>query len=185
MHLDSRVSIYSTSPYLLHKVLKTTTSSSFSLAVSFYQLLEFGIPFRPDGLDFLLVWTCCNLLDFKVFKFSTRKVEVKKFWILVLLGEMISKRTEKRSVCCIFWPAFGCCTLQSLVEIVISAFFVLKSWKSTKNSKFRVKFSKTTFYFVSTQTLVNSFIPGKSTFSYSFRGKNMIQIQKAMKNTLK
>ena len=185
MHLDSRVSIYSTSPYLLHKVLKTTTSSSFSLAVSFYQLLEFGVSFRPDSLDFLLIWSCCNLLDFKVFKFSARKVEVKKLWILVLLGEMISKWTEKKKR--LLYILTSIWVLHTPVAGQNSHFsiFCAKKLKKHKKSKFRVKFSKKTFYFGSTQTLVDSFSPGKSTFSYSFRGKNMIQIQKAMQDNLK
>ena len=43
---------------------------------------------------------------------------------------------------CIFCRAFGCCTPQTLVKIVIFSVFVLKSWKNTKSSKFGAKFSK-------------------------------------------
>ena len=34
--------------------------------------------------------------------------------------------------CCIFWPAFGCCTLQTVVEICFFMFFCTKSWKKKK-----------------------------------------------------
>ena len=47
--------------------------------------------------------------------------------------------------CCIIWPAFGCCATPTLVKIFIFSFFVLKSWKMQKSSKFGVKYSKKTF----------------------------------------
>ena len=45
--------------------------------------------------------------------------------------------------CCIFWPAFGCCSLQSLVKILFFNIFCarkLKKWKESK--KFGAKWSK-------------------------------------------
>ena len=49
--------------------------------------------------------------------------------------------------CCIFWPVFGCCALQMLVEI---CFFnkccCLKAEKRKKSKKFAAKFSKKMFF---------------------------------------
>ena len=36
-------------------------------------------------------------------------------------------------MCCIFWPAFGCCPLQTLVETVIFSIFNDKKLKKAKN----------------------------------------------------
>ena len=35
--------------------------------------------------------------------------------------------------CCIFWPAFGCCALRTLVEIVIFSAFAAKNLKKARN----------------------------------------------------
>ena len=37
-------------------------------------------------------------------------------------------------ICCIFWPAFGCCACQMLVEIVIFSVFAAKNFKKVKFS---------------------------------------------------
>ena len=66
---------------------------------------------------------------------------------------------------CIFQPAFGCCARQTLDEIVIFSNFVLKSWKMQKSSKFGVKLSKKTSFWISTQTLVECcFLSEKAIF---------------------
>ena len=44
--------------------------------------------------------------------------------------------------CCIFRPAFGCCTLQMLVETFIFLVFCAKKLKNSKSKKFAAKFSK-------------------------------------------
>ena len=52
--------------------------------------------------------------------------------------------------CCIFWPAFVCCTLWMLVEIfVFNLFFAkkLKNAKMQKSMKFAAKFSKNMSFF--------------------------------------
>ena len=54
------------------------------------------------------------------------------------------KKNAKRFGCCIFWTAFGCCTLQTLVEICFSMFFVLKSWERKKLDE---TFGKKCFFF--------------------------------------
>ena len=44
-----------------------------------------------------------------------------------------NKRDENCYRCCIFWPAFGCCIPQTLVEIVIFSIFCAKNLKKCKN----------------------------------------------------
>ena len=46
--------------------------------------------------------------------------------------------------CCIFRPAFGCCALQTLVEIVIFSFFSAKKLKKAIN--FQQIFAKNMFF---------------------------------------
>ena len=48
--------------------------------------------------------------------------------------------------CCILWPAFGCCTIQTLVEICFSTFLsCLKAEKGKKNKIIDTTFSKHVF----------------------------------------
>ena len=64
--------------------------------------------------------------------------------------------------CCIFRPALGCCTLQTLVEIVIFSVF---NAKKLKKQEICSKFCKKLFFKVFTKTLVNCFIHKKLAFS--------------------
>ena len=64
--------------------------------------------------------------------------------------------------CCIFHPAFGCCTPQKLVKIVIFSVFCAKKLKKARN--LQQNFAKNTFFWVCTKTLVDCFIPKKISF---------------------
>ena len=64
--------------------------------------------------------------------------------------------------CCIFWPAFGCCAPQMLVEIVIFSIFYAKTLKKVTN--LLQIFSKKWFFKVCTKALVECFIPNFNKF---------------------
>ena len=49
------------------------------------------------------------------------------------------------NICWIFWPAFGCCKLQMLVEICFFTFFALKMWQRKKSKKIELKLKKKFF----------------------------------------
>ena len=51
-------------------------------------------------------------------------------------------------VCCIFWPAIGCCTLQTLVKILIfNAYRCWKPKKRRKSKQIAANFCQKTFFF--------------------------------------
>ena len=71
------------------------------------------------------------------------------------------------SVCCIFWPVFGCCTPQTLVEIFIFSIFCAKKLKMQKRKKFAAKFSKITWFLSLHQNAGQMFYSRiKQVFSY-------------------
>ena len=60
----------------------------------------------------------------------------------------MNARLQQYHTCCIFRPAFGCCTPQTLVEIVIFSIFCAKNLKKCKKrNKFGEKFGKKTGFF--------------------------------------
>ena len=63
--------------------------------------------------------------------------------------------------CCIFWPAFGCCALQTLVDIFILMFFTSKSLKKLEKQKKQQICSiiLQIFWKFAPKTLVECFIP--------------------------
>ena len=80
-----------------------------------------------------------------------------------------SRSRPTKNGCCIFWPAFGCCTPQTLVEIVIFSIFCKKAEKHKKVTNLQQNLAKKLFFFkVCTKTPVKCFIPEK----IAFLGKN-------------
>ena len=69
--------------------------------------------------------------------------------------------------CCIFWPAFGWCACQLLVEICFFKVFGLKNGK--KSNKARKIRQLNVLFWVCTQTLVYSFIPRKTPWNFTYR----------------
>ena len=70
----------------------------------------------------------------------------------------------ERIICCIFWLAFECSALQTLVKIVIFNVFNCKKLKKARN--LQQNFARNMFFYVCIRTLVDCFIPQKMSFFY-------------------
>ena len=69
-----------------------------------------------------------------------------RFVIFTCRRHMHGIKQHLNHLCCIFWPAFGCYTLLTLVEIYFFIVLVLKSWKRKKKQEICCKFSKKMFF---------------------------------------
>ena len=59
-----------------------------------------------------------------IFFILTKKSLILQIWLLLSFLD---------TLCCIFLPAFGCCALQTLVEIVIFSVFAANNLKKARN----------------------------------------------------
>ena len=87
---------------------------------------------------------CTALSNKKVSKELLLQRKVIKWW-----SELLNKKDDfslsksqrslfikyAKAACCIFWPVFGCCAPQLLVEIVIFCIFYAKKQKRQKSKK--------------------------------------------------
>ena len=101
----------------------------------------------PYISDFLAVWEIFEILSWDVKKFDSPptifsmtcnyfrknnfRSEAKLKWTRCKMIKI--ERQNLTPKCCIFWPAFGCCTLQTLEESCF--FYIFRAKKYEKGSK--------------------------------------------------
>ena len=77
----------------------------------------------------------CFMLDFSVRSVFPRLLEFGEY----LLVNVVKALKIQRIIFCIFWPAFGCCPCQTLVEICVFNVFCAQKLKNVKSKKFAAK----------------------------------------------
>ena len=80
-------------------------------------------------------------------------------------NDIANRHLSRKVLCCIFQPAFGCCALETLVEIVIFSIFCAK--KAKKSKKFEAKFCKKHVFLGLHQNAGGPFSIGEKTYCYN------------------